>query len=294
MKKQLEVIENTISDLGEGPVWLANEGVFYWVDIMEKQIRFYKPDTGKQWSIQTPDYIGAAVPAGKGRLICAMGSGFYHLDMDTQTFEEIATPESHLPGNRFNDGKCDREGRFWAGTLSMTSEPEAGALYCLERDGSVRHMLSQIGCSNGLGWNSDDSVMYYIDTYTHEVHRFSYDAATGEISNREAIIRFSKEQGYPDGMTVDAEGMIWVAHWGGYGVSRWNPETGEQLDMIELPVSQVTSCCFGGDNLDELFITSARTGLSEQQLLEEPLAGSCFLYKPGVRGLQVEEYKPLG
>lgn len=286
------MLDNTVSTLGEGPVWLADEGVYYWVDIMGKQIRFFNPQTGVERQIATPQWIGAAVPAGKGRLVCAMGNGLYMLDLASESFQEIAVPESHLPGNRFNDGKCDPAGRFWAGTMSLTSEPGVGSLYCLERDGSVRRVLENISISNGLGWSPDNRWMYYIDTPTCEIWRFQYDLASGQISGKQTIVTVPDGQGTPDGMAVDAEGMIWVALWGGYGVARYNPDTGEQLEFIRLPVSQVTSCCFGGEHLDELFITSANIGLSEEELKAQPLAGSCFRIKPGVSGLPVAAYQP--
>lgn len=293
MDKLVEVIEGTISTLGEGPVWLEDEKTFYWVDIIKKQIRFYNPAMGTQWTIQADQFVGAAVPATNRRLVCAMYDGLYYLDLNSERFEKIVDLESDLPGNRFNDGKCDRAGRFWVGTMSMENEAGAGALYCLERDGSARKILTDIGCSNGIGWSPDDRVMYYIDSNTREVHQFTYNLETGETENREVIVRLGEGEGLPDGMAVDAEGMIWVAQWDGYCVTRWNPKTGEQLDKIKLPVSRVTSCCFGGENLDELYITSARIGLSEEQLIKEPLAGSCFRYIPGVRGLSVNGYKEI-
>ncbi|RKP54092.1 SMP-30/gluconolactonase/LRE family protein [Cohnella endophytica] len=293
MKREPALIEGTISTLGEGPVWLKDENIYYWVDIIEKQIRFYNPRTGDQDLIQLDRMIGAAVPADDGRFVCAMQDGFYFLDRNTKQLAKIVDPESELPDNRFNDGKCDSSGRFWAGTMSVKGENAAGAFYCLEKDGTVRKIFTDISCSNGVGWSPDDQAMYYIDTGTHEVHRMDYEASSGKLGHRKAIVTIPKDQGVPDGMCVDAEGMIWVAHWGGYCITRWNPSTGEQLEKIELPVSQVTSCCFGGEQLDELFITSAREGLSEEQLSKEPLAGSCFKYKPGVRGLQVHGYRTV-
>ncbi|MEF2244635.1 MULTISPECIES: SMP-30/gluconolactonase/LRE family protein [unclassified Paenibacillus] len=289
----IKPVAGSISQLGEGPVWLEDEGVFYWVDIIAKQIRFYYPATEELKTIQLNDLIGAAVPAGRGSLICAMKTGFYRLELASQQLSEIGKVEEHLPDNRMNDGKCDRSGRFWAGTMSMKGETETGALYCLERDSSVRQAVSHVSISNGICWSSDDTKMYYIDTPTREIHQFDYNAETGELSNRKAIITIEKEQGFPDGMTIDAEGMLWVAHWGGACVSRWNPATAKQVESISVPATNITSCCFGGDNLDQLFITSAKEGLSEEHLLAEPLAGSCFIFTPGVKGLPAQRYKSL-
>jgi len=288
--KHVKVVAETTSQLGEGPVWLEDEGVFYWVDITAKQIRFHNPETGEQRTIQLSQLIGAAVPDHNGNLICAIESGFYKLSIASEQLIEIKLVEGHLTNNRFNDGKCDRTGRFWAGTMSMIGEAEAGALYCLERDGTVKKAVERVSISNGISWSSDDTKMYYIDTSTRKIQQFDYDAETGNISGQKVIISIPAEQGYPDGMTIDAEGMIWVAHWGGSCISRWNPATGEQLEVVELPATNITSCCFGGENLDQLFITSAREGLSEEHLRQEQFAGSCFLYTPGVQGLSVQRY----
>jgi len=293
MELRVEALCVGTSILGEGPLWLPESKQLIWVDIEGKRLNFYTPMSGAQKSIQLDQRIGAVVQSEDGRLVCALENGFYYLDLKTETLQTIANPESHLPNNRFNDGKCDPAGRFWAGTMPMTNGGPHGALYRLDGDGSVHKMLEDIGCSNGLGWSLDGTTMYYIDTDTRRVDRFDYDALSGKIENRKTIVSFSKEWGYPDGMTVDEEGMLWVAHWNGSAVSRFDPTTGERIARIELPVSLVTSCCFGGENLDELYITTARIGLSEEQLQREPLAGSVFVCKPGVRGLQANDFKVL-
>lgn len=279
--------------LGEGPLWLEERKQLIWVDIEGMRVHLYCPVTASSRAIDVGQRIGAIVPATDGRLLCALQNGFYYLDMDNESLEPIVDPEADLPNNRFNDGKCDPAGRFWAGTMPIEGNDLVGALYRMDGDGTVHRMLTGVGCSNGIAWSHDHMTMYYIDTVTRRIDRFDYDAETGRIANRQTAIAIPESYGYPDGMTIDIEGMLWVAQWGGYCVSRWNPVTGECIEKIELPVSQVTSCCFGGERLDELYITSARIGLSEEQLLREPLAGSVFKYVPGVRGLPANLYEPL-
>ncbi|MFD1174889.1 SMP-30/gluconolactonase/LRE family protein [Paenibacillus puldeungensis] len=291
VNQQPEVLAVEPALLGEGPLWLPESKQLVWVDIEGKCIHMLSPGTGAQRVIMVGERISAIVPAEDGRLVCALQSGFYFLDLQKEGLEWIADPESDQPGNRFNDGKCDPAGRFWAGTMPLEGNEPVGSLYRLDQDGSVRRMLSEVRCSNGLAWNPDAAAMYFIDTYTRRIDRFDYDARTGSIGNRRAVVHIPPEQGLPDGMTIDAEGMLWVAFWGGSCVARLNPGSGEWLQRVELPVSQVTSCCFGGDGLEELYITSARTGLSEEQLQKEPLAGSVFRCIPGVRGLPANVYK---
>ena len=157
--------------------------------------------------------------------------------------QAIEDPEQDKDTNRFNDGKCDAKGRFWAGTMSMNNESKAGSLYCLEQGQPVRTMVQGVSTSNGLGWSPDRQTMYYIDTPTRSIDRFDFDLTAGTIQNRTSIIHIPEEFGFPDGMTVDGEGMLWVAHWGGGRVTRWNPHTSELLQQIEVPADQVTSCC---------------------------------------------------
>jgi sugar lactone lactonase YvrE len=291
LANQLEVLGVDKASLGEGPLWLMESKQIVWVDIEGMRVHLFTPDTGLHRVIPVGQRIGAIVPAEDGRMVCALQNGFYYLDLENESLEPISDPEAGLPNNRFNDGKCDPSGRFWAGTMPIDGGGLVGALYRLDGEGTVHKLVTGVGCSNGLGWNLDETIMFYIDTVTRRIDRFDYEAKTGNITNRQAVITIPADQGAPDGMAVDSEGMLWVAHWGGYCVSRWNPATGECLERVELPVSQVTSCCFGGDQLDELYITSARVGLSEEQLLKEPLAGSVFKYVPGVKGMPAAVYK---
>ncbi|MCX7804455.1 MAG: SMP-30/gluconolactonase/LRE family protein, partial [Planctomycetota bacterium] len=217
--------------------------------------------------------------------------GFAVLDLDSGRMEMFAVPDGHPPENRFNDGKCDPAGRFWAGTMAMTGPREGkGSLFCLFPDRSVKRMLDGVTTSNGIAWSLDRKTMYYIDTPTLTVWAFDYDERTAAISNRRPVASAPKEMGYPDGMTIDAEGMLWVAYWQGAKVARWDPKSGRLLQTIKVPADLTTSCAFGGPGMDVLYITTARTGLKPETLASQPHAGGIFAVRPGVAGIEAFEF----
>ncbi|NLF68811.1 MAG: SMP-30/gluconolactonase/LRE family protein [Candidatus Anammoximicrobium sp.] len=285
-----DLILDVRAQLGEGPVWHPREQRLYWVDILAGLVHVHDPSGKPDTVYRVGQMVGAAVPRRSGGLMLATQTGLGVFDLATERFTLVAAPEKELPENRFNDGKCDPRGRFWAGTMSMVRKTGTGSLYCLDTDGTVRHVFGGVTTSNGLGWSPDQRTMYYIDTPTMQVAAFDYDAEAGTLSNRRVIIPFPDGVGRPDGMTVDAEGMLWIAHWDGGRVSRWEPATGRLLQEIHLPVARASSCTFGGPNLERLYITTARTGLTEDQLREQPHAGSLFAATPGVVGLPADEY----
>lgn len=291
--KDPELVLNAGALLGEGPVWDSDRNQLYWVDITGKEVHIYNPKDKTDRAINVGQYVGAIVPREKGGLVTALQNGLYFLDEETSRLSFITAPESHLPDNRFNDGKCDPAGRFWVGTMNQDGEVTgAGSLYRLDTDLSVQKVLEGVTISNGIVWHPDGKSMYYIDTPTREVWAFEYDIKTGEIANKRTAVSISVGDGFPDGMTIDTEGMIWVALWGGWKVTRYNPLTGERLGEIKMPVAQVTSCVFGGDNLDELYITSARIGLKNDELEKQPYAGGLFKVKVDVKGAR--SFKFLG
>ncbi|GGH59198.1 regucalcin-like protein [Paenibacillus silvae] len=291
---KVTVVVDTPALLGEGPSWDAENNRLLWVDIEGFKVHAFDPATGQDQVYDVGEHVGAVVPYRGSEVLVALRTGFYTYDLITGELQAIADPEQDKTTNRFNDGKCDANGRFWAGTMSLNNEQKAGSLYCLEEGQPVRTMVQHVSTSNGLGWSPDRQFMYYIDTPTRSVDRFAFDLASGTISNRTSIISVPEEMGFPDGMTVDAEGMLWVAHWGGGRVTRWNPETSELLQQIEVPADQVTSCCFGGPDLEELYITTARIGIKEERLQETPQAGSLFVVKPGVKGQETHAYGRKG
>ncbi|MCM3783018.1 SMP-30/gluconolactonase/LRE family protein [Neobacillus mesonae] len=288
---ELELVIDAKATLGEGPSWDAEEKRLFWVDIEGHKLHSYKPDTGQDTMYEVGQQIGAVVPFEDNRVIVALKKGFHIYDLATGSLTLIGNPESDRDDNRFNDGKCDPEGRFWAGTMSLSDKKNQGSLYCLTNEGQIKTVLKGVSLSNGLGFSPDNKLMYYIDTPTGNVDQFDFNADTAELSNRRTIFSLPEGTGFPDGMTVDAEGMVWVAHYGGSQVSRWNPHTGEQLESIKVPAEQVTSCCFGGEDLGELYITTARNGLSEDKLAATPHAGGLFRVRPGVKGQPTYRYK---
>jgi len=287
----VELVLDAKATLGEGAIWDARRGVLYWVDILEGQAHEFNPATGADRFVEVGQPVGTVVARRGGGLMAAVQGGFARLDLETGELSIVNDPEAGLPDNRFNDGKCDPAGRFWAGTMSMGEDPAGkGSLYVLEADGRAWRALAGVTVSNGIAWSHDHQTMYYIDTARPEVSAFDYDEATGAIANRRTVVTLPPGDGGPDGMTIDAEGRLWVAHWDGGKVTRWDPTSGRLLATLPLPVSRVTSCAFGGTGLDELYITSARTGLSEEEIARQPMAGGLFRARPGLKGVPAYEY----
>ncbi len=276
---QAEVVLPHRCLLGEGPVWDANRKAILWIDILRGEIHEYSPQSQRHNIIAINQLIGAVVICRDGNLLAALKNGFGFVNRETGEVNMIDNPESNVPGNRFNDGKCGPDGRFWAGTMSHTDEPEMGSLYVFGTDHTVNKKISNVSISNSLAWSADHKTFYYIDTPTFTVASYNYDKKRGEISEKKIIINIDKEDGSPDGMTIDNQGMLWMAHWDGWQITRWEPNTGKKLLSIPLPVARVTSCAFGGDDLGDLYITSASTGLTEEELVNQPLAGSLLVIK---------------
>lgn len=269
--------------LGEGPVWSAAEKRLYFVDILAPAVIAADPETGKFETKPMPELVGAVVPRARGGFVGALQTGFKSFEWDSDAFATIAAPEAGKPGNRFNDGKCDRRGRFWAGTMAIDTVPGEGALYRLDPDGDTTRMDRGFQVSNGLGWSPDDRLMYFTDSAARRIYVYDFDSANGAIANRRTFVQLPEDAGLPDGLTVDAEGFVWSAHWDGWCVTRYDPD-GKVDRVVALPVPRPTSCCFGGPDLSTLFVTSARIRLSARQLAEAPLSGGVFAVRTGVRG----------
>src|SRR6201995_4461065 len=267
---KIETVIQNVCLLGEGPVWDFRKGTICWVDILNGQIHEYNPSDHSHKVISVHQMIGAIAVCKNGHYIAALKNGFGFVDRNTRAVSMISNPEPDLPGNRFNDGKCGPDGRFWAGTMSHTDEPEKGSFYLLGKDLTVTKKIERVSISNGIAWSLDHRLFYYIDTPTFTIAVFDFDKVNAEISNKRIAIRIPEHEGSPDGMTIDNEGMLWIAHWDGWQITRCNPSTGEKLLSIPLPVARVTSCWFGGENFQDLYITSARNGLTEDQLQAQP------------------------
>ncbi|MBP85370.1 MAG: hypothetical protein CMJ64_01420 [Planctomycetaceae bacterium] len=278
--------------LGEGPIWDQRDNILWWIDINEHKLHRFDPATHEKETFDVGQRVGTVVPRCSGGLMLAVQNGFASFDPSNGSLRIVADPESHLPENRFNDGKCDPAGRFWAGTLELVEENmQAGTLYCLLENGRVKAKVPNVGISNGIVWTSDKKTMYYIDTPTRRVDAFDYDNDTGAISNRRPAIELPDDfVGYPDGMTIDAEDNLWVCFWGGWRVVRFDPATGQQLSRIDVPASQVTACALGGPELKNLYITTARRDLKGTALEKEPHAGGLFHAKVDIAGVPATAY----
>lgn len=277
-----EVVADLGARLGEGPVWDVRTGRLVWVDILGRAVHATDPATGRTETIDVPLDVGAVVPRAAGGFVAALRDGFYVVG--DGPVRQIAAVEHATPGGfRFNDGKCDPAGRFWAGTIADDESPGRSALYRLDGAGNVATMLTGVSISNGLAWSADAATMYYVDTPTRRIDAFDFDVATGTIADRRPVVTIGEGLGFPDGMTIDADGGLWVALWGGGAVHRY---LDGRLDaVIELPVSQPTSCAFGGAAFDELYVTSAWKGFDGVRRAAEPLAGAVFRIRPGVVGV---------
>ncbi|SFQ60438.1 SMP-30/gluconolactonase/LRE family protein [Hymenobacter arizonensis] len=270
--------------LGEGALWNPESQQLYWVDIEGRAFHSFDPATQQDVVYTTGARVGTVVPMHRGCVLLALQTGIHRLDLGTRQLTLLENPLTD-PGLRFNDGKCDPAGRFWVGTFDLHERPHAGALYRFDPDGSLHVMLREVTNSNGIVWSLDQRTMYYVDSHTCAVRAFDYDNASGNIENGRVIVHFDKAAGVPDGMTIDAEGKLWVAVWGSGTIQRFDPSTGALLQSIDVPAPHTSSCAFGGPDLRTLYITTARQGLSEEQMREFPLSGNLFVVEPGVSGV---------
>jgi sugar lactone lactonase YvrE len=274
--------------LGEGPVWVPEEQALYWVDILRPALQRWHPNSGEYQYWEMPSDIGCFALQENGGIVTALRTGFAFLDLSTGQLTPKGNPEAEIPATRFNDGKCDRRGRFWAGTMDEGSPNTRGALYRMDLDGSYKKIKSGIGISNGLGWSPDSQIMYYTDSAQRTIWAYDFDNESGTITNERVFAQTPKEY-VPDGLTVDSEGFVWSAKWDGWKIVRYAPDGSVDLE-VKLPVQRPTSCMFGGPELRQLFVTSARVGLSETELQAQPLAGSIFQVETNTQGLPEPRY----
>lgn len=277
-------------ELGEGPFWFEER--LWWVDINAGKLHSINSEGKEQKSYLLGRRVGAAAPIEGERFIVAVEDGIGIFDGALGKVEILASPEEDFPGNRFNDGKCDPMGRFVAGTLNMQGKAQVCALYSFEFPAGFKKLIAPVSLSNGLAWNADGSVLYFVDSSTREIAAFDYDCGTGQAGARAVITKVPPELGIPDGMTIDVEGNLWVAHWDGGAVRCWSAKTGECLAEIVMPCLRPTSCCFGGPNFQKLFITTAQDEQSKENVSQR-WDGNLFVCEPGVGGLPVKTFKMI-
>lgn len=289
MTPTVKTIGKQISQWGEGPIWWGNS--LFYVDIAGNKLLRLKPDTSEETIWEIGERIGTIVPSeDDDEVIYAGDTGYVRFNLKTGSKTTLADPEASMRGkNRFNDGKCDPAGRFWAGTISMIKDTGSANLYCLDTDGSLLLKVSGVTNSNGICWTADATKMFYIDTPTQNVRAYDYDLKSGAISNARVVID-TAAHGYnssPDGMTIDADGMLWVAFCHGACVVRFDPQKDKEIQRVDLPCIETTACTFGGENLDRLFVT---TGIKAD--LDEPNAGKVFVIDGlGVKGVPAFAFK---
>ena len=286
-----QVVYPCRSIVGEACIWDPRDGVLYWVDILDSKVYRFDPRSGSNRGWDVGAHVGCAAPRESGGLVLALQTGFALLDLETGQVSSVADPEAELAGNRFNDGKCDPQGRFWAGTMAYAVTEGSGSLYCLGQDRQVTRKLAGVTLSNGLCWNTGNSRFYFIDSATSQVQEYDYDASSGEIENQRILAEIPRDMGVPDGMAIDEDGCLWVALWGGGKVIRIDPDTGSVVFEVLVPADQVTCAAFGGGSLDQLYITTANYQRSAEDVARQPLAGSLFRVQVPFRGVAVPAYR---
>ena len=281
---QWQIVERGQRDqLGEGACWSARDQAFYWVDILAPALNRLSTDDGAITRWAMPEPLGWIVRRQAGGLIGGFQSGVAEIELEPVSIQPVVDPEPHLPGNRMNDGKADAQGRIWFGTMDMAEDADSGALYRLDHDRQWTRLDEGYRVPNGPAFSLDGQWLYHSDTARQTIYRFAL-SDDGSIADRTPFVRFGEDDGYPDGITVDAAGGLWVAHWGGSRISRFAPD-GTLDRAIPLPARQITNMAFAGKKLDRLFVTSAATGLPES-----PYDGALFEVDPGTTGLATHEF----
>ncbi len=274
--------------LGEGPIWDSTKKLLYWIDIFNHRMHQFDPTTGENRFFDVGDVVGAIATTGTNRLIIALRHHLAFFNTHTGEVTPLLEIEKNLPTNRLNDGKCDAQGRFWFGSMSTIEKPEA-SLYRYDADGSLHVMETGLTISNGLGWSPDRKTFYLTDSPQQKIYAYDFNSVTGNITNRRIFVDLTHESFYPDGLTIDSQGNLWSAMWNGWCVIRFNP-MGEEILRIKLPVPLVTSCTFGGEDLQTLYITTASVGLSQAEIDKSFYSGDLFALQTDVTGLSSYDF----
>jgi len=286
---KIECLVECANILGEGPIWHPKEEALYWCDNLKPSVLRYDPATGdvSVWPLEKQ--VGSIVFRESGGIVAGMECGFCFLDLETGGIEIIVDPEADIAGNRLNDGKCDRAGRYWCGSMDAALKNPTAALYRLDTDFTCHRMDDGFTVSNGIAFSPDDKVMYFSDTRAETVYAYDFDIASGALENRRVFISTKEIAGRIDGATVDTEGFYWCAHIHGGEIARYDP-AGKLERTIPLPVRHPTMCTFGGENFDTLYVTSSTRFLEPGEAAGQPLAGALFaIHDVGAKGL-VEPY----
>jgi L-arabinonolactonase len=287
-RMHIERSGDTIDLLGESCIWSVREEALYWIDIRGKMLRRFVHRTGRTDSFPLPEMAGSIALRRNGGLLVAMQSNISSFDPKTGTLQPVAYPDESIPNQRFNDGRCDRQGRFWAGTIDDVGRGPCGTLYRLGPDRILVPVLTHVTIPNSLAWSPDGTTMYFSDTTSYTITAYDFDTASGMPSRPREFAR-TTPPATPDGSTVDAEGYFWNAEYDGWRVVRYAPD-GRVDRVIELPVKRPTCCAFGGPDLATLFVTTASQRLTEEERAAQPLSGCLLALDVGIRGLSEPSY----
>ena len=290
-KIDVKIACDTIASLGEGAIWDYKYNRLLWIDIPEGKVFIYTPSDCKNAEISLGKTIGTIVPYEKNKVVVALSDGIYELDLETKKLTFICSPENPvLEGNRYNDGKCDSKGRLWVGTMDTKEETGKAGLYIVKGNGECQQVLKDVIVSNGICWSLDDKKMYYQDSPLRSLSSFDCELDKGILTGRKEVAKMPEDMGNPDGNTIDADGMVWMANWGGACVSQWNPNTGEMLQKIDIPAYNVASVAFGGENLEDLYVTTTSIRMPKDKEKLYPDAGKLFVCQPGCKGIKANYF----
>jgi sugar lactone lactonase YvrE len=276
--------------LGEGPIWHAERESIFWIDIEGKKLFELNEKTNQLNTWALAHRIGTVAIDTSDNLLLALQGKIVRFHLKTNEFENLLELEENITNNRPNDGKVDPKGRLWQGTMHVDCKENEGSLYCIDKTLKISKKLSDLSISNGMVWTQNQDFFYHIDSPSYQIKKYSYDNETGKIKYDKVAINIPQKYGMPDGMTIDENGNLWIALWGGFAVQCWDPINEILLETIECPAPQITSCTFGGENLDKLYITSARIGLDHKTLEKYPESGSLFVKKLRVKGFKPNKF----
>ncbi|HEU4453090.1 MAG TPA: SMP-30/gluconolactonase/LRE family protein [Longimicrobium sp.] len=284
--REVERVLRARARLGEGPVWDAATGTLPWVDILDHRVHRFHPASGRDEAWDVGEVAGCVWPARDGRLLVALRRRVALLDPATGEMETVAEIDLGR-GDRLNDGACDARGRFWIGSIS--TEEGGAALWRVDADGSARRMEEGLTVSNGVGWSPDGGTMYLTDSPAQVIHAYDFDADAGTLSRRRTFVDVTGEDGFPDGLAIDAEGGVWSARFAGGCVVRYAPD-GRETHRVAIPAPKSTSCAFGGAELRDLYVTTASVGLSEEEIQAAFDSGDLFRFRADIPGLPVTPF----
>jgi sugar lactone lactonase YvrE len=281
---------DTIAGVGEGAIWDYKYQRLLWIDIPNMRLHIYTPSNKQNRTIQLNQTIGTVVPYKEDVVVVALEKGIFELNLETEELIHKCDLELGDNNNRLNDGKCDANGRLWVGSMDKNVKPHQASFYVVDTDYVAKEVFDSVSISNGVAWSLDNKTMYYQDSPTKEVVAFDFNLQTGTLSNKRTAIKIPDLLGDPDGNTIDEEGMLWMANWGTACITRWNPNTGELLSTINIPAINVTALAFGGNDLDELYVTTAQYYMPEGKDSLYIDAGKLFMVKPGVKGVKANYF----